>query len=71
MSIADTTYYVLVTYNGNSATVEMTDDVKSYVTASVNGADVTITSTASAAINEITYGLTGSTTDGSFTMVGT
>ena len=71
VSIADTTYYVLVTYNGNSATVEMTDDVKSYVTASVNGADVSITSTATAAINEITYGLTGSTTDGSFTMVGT
>ncbi|MBR6168099.1 MAG: carbohydrate-binding domain-containing protein [Paludibacteraceae bacterium] len=71
VSIADTTYYVLVSYSGNSATVEMTDDVKSYVTASVNGADVTITSTASAAINEITYGLTGSTTDGSFTMVGT
>lgn len=71
VSIADTTYYVLVSYNGNSATVEMTDDVKSYVTASVNGADVTITSTASAAINEITYGLSGSTTDGSFTMVGT
>lgn len=71
VSIADTTYYVLVTYNDNSATVEMTDDVKSYVTASVSGADVTITSTASAAINEITYGLTGSTTDGSFTMVGT
>ena len=71
VSIADTAYYVLVNYSGNSATVEMTDDVKSYVTASVNGADVTITSTASAAINEITYGLTGSTTDGSFTMVGT
>lgn len=71
VSIADTAYYVLVTYSGNSATVEMTDDVKSYVTASVSGADVTITSTASAAINEITYGLTGSTTDGSFTMVGT
>lgn len=71
VSIADTTYYVLVTYSGNSATVEMTDDVKSYVTASVSGADVTITSTATAAINEITYGLTGSTTDGSFTMVGT
>ena len=71
VSIADTTSYVLVTYNGNSATVEMTDDVKSYVTASVSGADVTITSTASAAISEITYGLTGATTDGSFTMVGT
>lgn len=71
VSIADTTYYVLVSYNGNSATVEMTDDVKSYVTASVSGADVTITSTASAAINEITYGLTGTTTDGSFTMIGT
>ena len=71
VSIADTTYYVLVSYSGNSATVEMTDDVKSYVTASVSGADVTITSTASAAISEITYGLTGATTDGSFTMVGT
>lgn len=71
VSIADTTYYVLVTYSGNSATVEMTDDVKSYVTASVSGADVTITSTASAAISEITYGLTGTTTDGSFTMEGT
>ena len=71
VSIADTAYYVLVTYSGNSATVEMTDDVKSYVTASVSGADVTITSTASAAISEITYGLTGATTDGSFTMVGT
>ena len=71
VSIADTAYYVLVTYSGNSATVEMTDDVKSYVTASVNGADVTITSTATSAINEITYGLTGTTTDGSFTMVGT
>lgn len=71
VSIADTTYYVLVTYSGNSATVEMTDDVKSYVTASVSGADVTITSTATAAINEITYGLTGTTSDGSFTMVGT
>lgn len=71
VSIADTTSYVLVTYSGNSATVEMTDDVKSYVTASVSGADVTITSTATSAINEITYGLTGSTTDGSFTMVGT
>ncbi len=71
VSIADTTYYVLVTYSGNSATVEMTDDVKSYVTASVSGADVSITSTATAAINEITYGLTGSTTDGSFTFTGT
>lgn len=71
VNIADTTYYVLVTYNGSSATVEMTDDVKSYVTASVSGADVTLTSTATAAVNEITYGLCGSTTAGSFTMVGT
>ena len=71
VSIADTTYYVLVTYNGTSATVEMTDDVKSYVTASVNGADVSITSTATAAVNEITYGLAGITTDGSFTFTGT
>ena len=71
VSISDTTFYVLVTYNGTTATVEMTDDVKNYVTASVSGADVTLTSTATAAINEITYGLTGTTSQGSFTLVGT
>mgnify|MGYP002627211042 CR=1 FL=1 len=70
VTIADTTYYVLITYSGNTATVEMTDDVKSYVSASVDGAHVTITSTASAAVNEITYGLAGSTTNGSFTFNG-
>ena len=70
VTIADTTYYVLITYSGNTATVEMTDDVKSYVSVSVDGAHVTITSTASAAVNEITYGLAGSTTNGSFTFNG-
>ena len=71
VNMADTSYYVLVTYNGSSATVEMTADVANFVTYSVNGAHVTVTSTASEAVNEITYGLTGTTTDGSFTQVGT
>jgi len=71
VNMADTSYYVLVTYNGTSATIEMTADVANYVTYNVNGAHVTVTSTASEAVNEITYGLTGTTTDGSFTQVGT
>ncbi|MBQ7192373.1 MAG: carbohydrate-binding domain-containing protein [Paludibacteraceae bacterium] len=71
VDVSDTTYYVMVTYNGSTAAVEMTSDVKDYVTVAVNGADVTITSTATSAINEITYGLAGSTSDGSFTLVGT
>ena len=71
VNMADTSYYVLVTYNGSSATVEMTDDIANYVTCNVNGAHVTVTSTASEAVNEITYGLTGTTTNGSFTQIGT
>ena len=68
---SDTTCYVKVTYSGSSAAVVVSNDIKNYITATVNGGDVTVTSTASAAVNEITYGLYGSTTDGSFTQIGT
>jgi len=67
----DTTCYVTVTYNGNSAAVVISSDIRNYVTASVSGGHVSITSTATSALNEITYGLKGSTTNGSFTLVGT
>ena len=68
---SDTTSYVKVTFNGSSAAIVVSNDIKDYITASVNGGDVTVTSTASAAVNEITYGLYGTTTDGSFTFNGT
>lgn len=68
---SDTTCYVMVTYNGSSAAVVVSNDIKSYITATIDGGDVTITSTATDAINEITYGLEGTTTDGSFTFNGT
>ncbi len=67
----DTTCYVKVTYSGSSAAVEVSSDIKDLITATVNGGDVTITSTATAATNEIGYGLYGTTTDGSFTFIGT
>ena len=69
--ISDTTCYVKVTYSGSSAAVEVSSDIKDYITAEISGADVAITSTASATINEVSYGLYGTTTDGSFTFTGT
>ncbi|MBR0064533.1 MAG: carbohydrate-binding domain-containing protein [Paludibacteraceae bacterium] len=68
---SDTTSYVKVTFNGSSAAIVVSNDIKDYITASVNGADVTVTSTATSAINEVSYGLYGTTTDGSFTFNGT
>ena len=68
---SDTTSYVKVTFSGSSAAIVVSNDIKDYITASVSGGDVTVTSTASAAVNEISYGLYGTTTDGSFTFNGT
>ncbi len=68
---SDTTSYVKVTFSGSSAAIVVSNDIKDYITASVSGGDVTVTSTASADVNEITYGLYGTTTDGSFTFNGT
>ena len=68
---SDTTCYVKVTYSGSSAAVVVSSDIKNYITATVSGGDVSVTSTATSAVNEISYGLYGSTTDGSFTFTGT
>ena len=63
---------VNIVYNGSTATVTMADNVSSYVTAEVSGAHVSITQTNTEASDgdEITYVLSGSTTDGSLTLDG-
>ena len=63
---------VNIVYNGSTATVTMADNVSSYVTAEVSGAHVSITQTNTEAIDgdEITYVLSGPTTDGSLTLDG-
>jgi len=63
---------VNIVYNGSSATVTMAENVAQYVTASVSGAHVTIAQSNTDAVDgaEITYVLSGSTTDGSLTMSG-
>ena len=63
---------VNIVYNGSTATVTMADNVAAYVSAEVSGAHVSITQTNTDAIDgdEITYVLSGSTTDGSLTLAG-
>ena len=63
---------VNIVYDGSTATVTMADNVSAYVSAEVSGAHVSITQTNTDAIDgdEITYVLSGSTTDGSLTLDG-
>ena len=63
---------VSIAYNGTSATVTIAGNVAQYVTATVSGAHVTIAQSNTAAVDddEITYQLSGTTTDGSLTMSG-
>ena len=63
---------VNIVYNGSSATVTAASNVSAYVSASVSGAHVTITQGNTDAVDgdEITYVLSGSTTDGSLTLGG-
>ena len=63
---------VNIVYDGSTAMVTMADNVAGYVTAEVSGAHVTITQSNTAAIDgdEITYVLSGSTSDGSLTLGG-
>ena len=63
---------VEIVYNGSTVTVTMADNISSYVTVEVSGAHVSITQTNTDAIDggEITYVLSGSTTDGSLTLDG-
>ncbi|MBQ7472483.1 MAG: carbohydrate-binding domain-containing protein [Prevotella sp.] len=66
-SVADNT--VSVVYNGNSAAVTIAGNVARYMTASVNGAVVSIVQSADLQ-QEVTYTLSGSSTSGSFYMDG-
>ena len=63
---------VNIVYSGTSATVTAADNVAPYVSASVSGGHVTITQSNTDAVDgdEITYVLSGSTIDGSFTLGG-
>lgn len=66
-SVADNT--VSVVYNGTTAKVIVAGNIADIVKANVNGAHVTLLQSA-AATDEITYTLSGSTTDGSLYMDG-
>ena len=63
---------VNIVYNGSSATVTAASNVASYVSASISGGHVSITQSNTDAVDgeEITYVLSGSTTDGSFSLSG-
>lgn len=63
---------VNIVYSGTTATVTMADNVMPYVTATVSGAHVTITQSNTADIDgdEITYVLSGSSSDGEFALGG-
>jgi len=59
---------ITVTYNGTTATVNIPEAVAEYVTAEVSGADVTITNTDTS--NEMEFVLSGTSTNGSLTYIG-
>ena len=60
---------VTVTYNGNTATVTVDDNVAQYLTVTQNGAHVSIVQSSSVS-QEITYTLTGTSNNGEFYMSG-
>ena len=60
---------VTVTYNGNTATVTVDDNVAQYLTVTQSGAHVSIVQSSNVA-EEITYTLTGTSNDGEFYMSG-
>ena len=62
-----------VEYSGNAATVRVAGNVAQYITPAVSGAHVSIVQSADVSddtCGEITYALSGSSTDGEFTMTG-
>ena len=63
---------VQIIYSGTTAAVHIAGNVAQYVTATVSGAHVTIDQSNTEAVNdnEITYQLSGTSTDGSLTMNG-
>ncbi len=62
-------YAVNIEYSGTSATVTVADDVAPYLTVSKSGAKVSIVQSGSLP-NEVTYTLSGSSSNGSFYMDG-
>ena len=60
---------VFVSYDGTSATVDVAGCIAQYVTVGISGADVTIEQSDNLP-SEITYQLSGSSSNGSFTMSG-
>lgn len=64
---------VTVTYSGATARVDIAGNIARYVTAAVDGAHVTVTQSADVSdstCGEITYRLSGETSDGSFCLEG-
>lgn len=63
---------VTIAYDGTSASVKIAGNVAQYVTATVNGAHVNVFQTNTDAVDgdEITYSLSGTTTDGEFGLAG-
>ena len=63
---------VSIAYNGTSATVTVAGNVAQYVTPTVSGAHVSVSQSNTEAVDgdEITYQLSGTTTDGSFSLGG-
>ena len=63
---------VSIAYNGTSATVTVAGNVAQYVEPTINGAHVSIAQSNTDAVNddEITYQLSGTTTDGEFALSG-
>ena len=72
-SVADETKnLVTIFYDGSTATVSVASNVAQYVTPTVEGAHVSISQSNTDAVDgdEITYQLSGSTTDGEFSLTG-
>ena len=63
---------VVINYNGETAMVEVGGNVARFVDVAVNGAHINITQTNTDAVDgdEITYTLSGTTTDGGFSLSG-
>lgn len=69
---SDSTNIVKIVYNGSDATITVPSHLTQYVTAEQNGAHVTIVQSNTSAVNgdEITYQLSGSSSNGSLTLGG-
>lgn len=60
---------VIVNYNDSTATVTVADNIAQYITTEINGAHVSIAQSSEVS-EEITYSLSGSSSDGGFYVSG-